>query len=300
MIFSSRFLHSSICYRPDINLNESDDSLEFTSSSEEDKPRRRRKQSKSKKSQPTFQFPKECPVCLEAVETKPEMIKHFETHIPVGEGSDAIKKAVKLIQSKLKKGHQYNMGWCEECKKLCMNFRGHFMACHTAILHKLCHHCGKVVKNARMEDHMICHMEVDESDYVQCPRCPLKFKHKRYLKAHTYRVHSLKRTQQCPTCGKMFKRANELSKHKVIHAATKPHPCSVCDKAFTQKSNLRIHMRQHTGDKPYVCDVCEAAFVNKVSLKNHKKKLHGIDWWKDREALKDLDPDPEKTHSPTL
>eukprot|EP00057_Strongylocentrotus_purpuratus_P035026 XP_797466.3 PREDICTED: uncharacterized protein LOC592869 isoform X1 [Strongylocentrotus purpuratus] len=255
---------------------ESDDSLEYGGDSDEDFD---------------FQFPEACPICSEAWEEKPEIMHHLQKHIPIDKGPEAIKDAVQLIKSKFEKGHKFDMGWCWECKELLLGFRTHYNRCHnnnpTCIVMCNCKQCGKMIRSSYIKIHEISHLDIKESDYVQCPECPSRFKHRIFLKGHIKKFHFKKalRDLQCSTCGKIFKSWQQLQRHSLIHSGLKPYSCSMCDRSFIQKNSLKIHMRQHTGDKPYVCEVCEKAFTHKISLKNHKKKQHGIDWWKEQRKI---------------
>ncbi|XP_011662222.2 zinc finger and BTB domain-containing protein 17 [Strongylocentrotus purpuratus] len=286
----------------DLDNLESDDSFEYGEDSDEDsegEPATKRKKCQSKNRKPAFKFPEECPICSEVWKEKPEMIHHLQKHIPIDKGPEAIEDAVQSIKNKFEKGHNFDMGWCGECKKLFLRFKSHFDRCHNddPRCSVLCQQCGKMIRTTYIRTHEISHLEVNESDYVQCPQCPSRFKHQEYLKGHISKNHNNKtrKGKQCSTCGKILRNQLHLERHVLIHSGVKPYPCSICDKSFTQSSNLKIHMRQHTGDKPYVCELCEMAFTNKVSLKNHKKKLHGIDWWKERESWKKEDPERNKS-----
>ncbi|XP_003728874.1 zinc finger protein 652-B [Strongylocentrotus purpuratus] len=268
------------------------DSLEYGGDSDEDvegEPALKRKKHQSKASKPAFKFPEACPICSEAWKEKPDIMRHLHKHIPIDKGPEAIKDAVQSIESQLK-GHDFDMGWCGECKKLLLRYRSHMNRIHNKHRDRvvLCQQCGKMIRSFCIKQHQISHLEVKESDYVQCPECPSRFKHRMYLRGHIRDVHSRKGFE-CSTCGKILKNRECFRRHEAIHSGVKPYPCSKCDKSFTQRSNLKVHMRQHTGDKPYVCELCEMAFTNKVSLKNHKKKLHGIDWWKERESFEKED-----------
>ncbi|XP_030845331.1 zinc finger protein 260-like [Strongylocentrotus purpuratus] len=280
---------------------ESDDSFEYGGDSDEDvegKPAHKRKRHQSKNRKPAFKFPEACPICFEAWKEKRKVMHHLQKHIPIDQGPEAIKDAVQSIKSKFEKEHNFDMGWCGECKKLLLRFRTHLNRCHdkNSRYGVLCQQCGKMINSQYIKRHEISHLEIKESDYVQCPQCPSRFKHQQYLKSHVRCVHNKKpRSAQCSTCSKVLKSREHLKRHLVIHSGVKPYSCSMCDKSFTQSSNLKAHMRQHTGDKPYVCELCEMAFNHKVSLKNHKKKLHGIDWWKERESLKKEDPERNKS-----
>ncbi|XP_030845000.1 zinc finger protein 652-B isoform X2 [Strongylocentrotus purpuratus] len=276
---------------------ESDDSFEYGGDSDEDfkgEPTNKRKKCQRKNRQQVFKFPEACPICSEAWKDKLEVMRHLQKHIPIDKGPEAIKDAVQSIKSKFEKGYTSEMGWCGECKKLLLRCREHCNRLHNKNCDVLCQQCGKMFKSSYIKYHEISHLEIKESDYVQCPQCPSRFKHQEHLKGHISNVHKT-RSAQCSTCGKVLKSREHLKRHLVIHSGLKPYSCSLCDRSFTQSSNLKIHMRQHTGDKPYVCELCEMAFTNKVSLKNHKKKLHGIDWWKERESLEKEDPERNKS-----
>ena len=77
----------------------------------------------------------------------------------------------------------------------------------------------------------------------------------------------------CNDCGKMFKRASLLEKHRVIHtekALNYEYHCDQCGKDFNTPEALKRHAVLHLNLRQFEC-FCGKAFNRKDNLRTHQK-----------------------------
>ena len=142
---------------------------------------------------------------------------------------------------------------------------------HRRCAWKVCHLCGKSVKN--LDNHLMRH---NAPRRFPCKHCPKGFISRGRLRAHTRR-HKGERTFCCELCGQCFFERGPLAEHLLLHAGSKPFKCQLCDSAFTRGRGLKDHMRVHTGEKPYACHVCQRPFSSTGNLAAHRRKVHNME-----------------------
>ncbi|KAH8268018.1 hypothetical protein KR018_006365, partial [Drosophila ironensis] len=74
----------------------------------------------------------------------------------------------------------------------------------------------------------------------------------------------------CSSCGRSFKKSNDLSKHLATHSQAKPYVCELCQRSFNRKSTLKRHLQVHESQPPVInCQVCGRAYKSKSALCRH-------------------------------
>uniref|UniRef100_A0A1I8PH00 Protein krueppel n=1 Tax=Stomoxys calcitrans TaxID=35570 RepID=A0A1I8PH00_STOCA len=135
-----------------------------------------------------------------------------------------------------------------------------------------CKECGKVLKTLfGLRTHLLRHK--GEKKY-QCPHCPKSFVVRSGLYGHVKQQHEQRNAFLCDICGKSFRMADNLNKHKRCHSEGQ-YACEYCDKRFVTPDKQRRHMRTHTGEKPYRCKFCDRAYTQSNECVKHMKQHLG-------------------------
>ncbi|KAH9388381.1 hypothetical protein TYRP_023549 [Tyrophagus putrescentiae] len=127
-----------------------------------------------------------------------------------------------------------------------------------------CKKCYQLfLKQADLEEHT-----TTDNHHFQCTLCEEKvFVSDAHLKRHLSVSHGV--TFKCDYCEKVFKTADTLKVHSVIHLRQKPFVCEICKRAFHRKDHLKRHSLVHSSVKEYKCDKCHWEFSRLDKLKEH-------------------------------
>lgn len=116
---------------------------------------------------------------------------------------------------------------------------------HSEERHFQCDICGKGFSR---ETTLSLHKKAHTIDLAHpCQLCNLKFPKKHFLWKHIRENHQFDHT--CEFCCRKFATADNLRKHKTVHAVKKKYSCPVCPlKKFCENHQLRRHIRDsHPG-----------------------------------------------------
>ena len=149
--------------------------------------------------------------------------------------------------------------------------------------HVSCHICGRQVgSQQQLKEHIQqCHQNLQ----LRCQDCDTPFTSSKLLAMHRLTckprpststasvaiaahntVHDTDPQHQCPSCKKMYSRADVLIRHQLsIH---KKLQCSLCPDTFLDVSSFKQHEKdKHT----FTCDVCSRKFTKPLALKHHQR-----------------------------
>ncbi|XP_055866993.1 gastrula zinc finger protein XlCGF26.1-like [Biomphalaria glabrata] len=138
-----------------------------------------------------------------------------------------------------------------------------------------CKICGKMYSEER---HLV-HHEKNHSMVkpYACSYCDRRFSIESLLIKHEEKMHTSKKDIICDVCGKVFKRMDNLNRHKVSHTGVKSHICPHCGISFTEKGSLTRHIKaQHDLIRPHTCQTCGRSFTRKTLLRKHVDRCHGV------------------------
>ncbi|XP_059179729.1 zinc finger protein 501-like isoform X2 [Physella acuta] len=148
----------------------------------------------------------------------------------------------------------------------------HAVSAHTDVNYK-CKTCGKMYVEQR---HLLQH---EKNHFVvkpyACSFCDRRFSFHPMLVKHEERIHKSRRELACDICNKVFKRTENLNRHKLSHSGVRNHKCTICGLSFTEKGSLTRHTKsQHDQLRPHVCHICGRGFTRKILVRKHIERCH--------------------------
>ena len=105
-----------------------------------------------------------------------------------------------------------------------------------------------------------------------CKTCKKVFKFANRLKRHSI-IHSDERPYVCPICALTFKSAHGRDGHAEKCGKLGLHACSQCDKTFANAKGLGVHVKTHS--ESFICATCDKTFASAGALSMHLRTHSG-------------------------
>jgi len=163
---------------------------------------------------------------------------------------------------------------CDRCDKtfrLAQSLKNHININHTKANLETCDQCGEAFTYKKGLIGHLSKVHGIETGW-KCEKCGERFLTENGMRSHE-KVDSCYKLC-CPDCGKMFKRASLLEKHREVHMDKEhTHHCDQCGKDFPSTEALKRHTLLHLNLRQFQC-FCGKAFNRKDGLRAHEK-THG-------------------------
>ncbi|XP_047522234.1 uncharacterized protein LOC125061092 isoform X1 [Pieris napi] len=121
-------------------------------------------------------------------------------------------------------------------------------------------------------------MDVERKNFRVCILCERYFNRRNDCKRHLIE-HFLKNAYstktrcnglKCQICGDVFEKIDMFRGHMRLHACLPVYKCEICDRTFSDSSNFSKHKKVHNF-QILICDICKKKFTNKAYLTKHIK-----------------------------
>ncbi|KAG5455139.1 Zinc finger protein plagl2 [Clonorchis sinensis] len=114
----------------------------------------------------------------------------------------------------------------------------------------------------------------------KCKVCDKSFQFKSKLERHRA-IHDIIKRYHCKLCDAKFNDPSAMRRHQKLQHSDeetmrnfRKHVCPSCGKRFLYATDISNHLVVHTNEKHFVCEVCGATFTVLSTLMRHKRAFH--------------------------